>query len=1037
MVHVIRRFSGPLLVVVISLLLPSTARAQAAITGVVRDASGGVLPGVTVAATSPVLIEKVRSVVTDGTGQYRIVDLRPGVYAVSFELQGFSVVRREGIELSGNFVATVNTELRVGAVEETITVTGETPIVDVQSARRQEIIDRDVISAIPSSRNAIGLQNLIPGMSATGGVGVIGNSNTDSGNIGGTMQSVAAAIHGGRAADSRIYADGINMGWAGGNGGGGNMPQVASAQEVVLTISGGLADAETGGVVVNVIPREGANTFSGQFNFSGSNDSLQGSNYTDRLKAKGLRSPAELISVYDVNPMVGGRIVADKLWFYSGFRQTGGKNTVPGLWWNKNAGDPTKWIVDFDRSQPAFTTRVERQATLRLTWQATPRNKFNMLWAEQYLDSNYGKGGGAETAGQLTTPEATPRSYYIPSRQPHVTWSSPISGRLLAEAGWGMYQARYRFGPRDDGTHDPRMIQVLEQGGEVPNLLSRAPAAPAQGGFAHSLIGNLASVRASLTYVTGAHNIKFGYQGGFGNPSQTYNYPNQVTQIRMRDGVPNQLTQTTVVGGHIKYVRNLIPINFYAQDQWTFNRLTLQGGLRYDSLISNYPDSRVGGPGYPYAPEEIAYPSRSTPGYRWKDISPRIGVAYDLFGNGKTAVRFNLGKYMEAITATNNDLDMNPLVRTVVRTTRGWTDTNRDYVPDCNLMDPAANGECARMDNQNLGRQVFNRTFDSDYVGGWGKRPHNWNIGLSVQHEVAPRVSVTVGYHRNSWGNWYVVDNRATSLEDYTPFSIQAPLDPRLPGGGGYTIDGLYNLVPTKVGLVDELAQSYRNFGEQEENWQGFQYSVVGRLPWGLTVQGGAGTGRKRADGCAARARLPELGTGPTGAANSSVTATVLVTTQRGSLSVTNPYCRFVEPYRTDFRGLATYTIPRADVQVALTWMSVPGEYLEANFVVDNAWIAAGPQPLGRPLTGAAVATVNLIPPYSMFADRRNNMDFRVAKILRFGGTRSLVGVDIYNLLNTDVVTAYNQTFVPGGQWLTPTALQPARYARISMEVSF
>jgi hypothetical protein len=852
------------------------------------------------------------------------------------------------------------------------------------------------------------------------------------------MQGGAAAIHGGRASDSRIYADGINMGWAGGNGGGGNMPQVAAAQEVVLTIAGGLADAETGGVVINVIPREGANIFSGQFNFSGSNGSLQSSNYTERLKAKGLRSPSELISVYDVNPMFGGRIVRDKLWFYSAFRQTGGKSTVPGLFWNKNAGDLTKWTVDFDRSKPAFANRVERQATIRLTWQATPRNKFNMHWAEQYLDNFYGQGGGSETAGVLSTPEATPRSYYIPSRQPHATWSSPISGRLLAEAGWGMYQARYRFGPRNDGTTVPGMIQVLEQGGEVPNLLSRAPQAPVNGGFASSLIGTLASLRASLTYVTGAHNLKFGYQGGFGNPSQTYNYPNQITQIRMRDGVPNQLTQTVVVGGPIKYVRNLVPTNLYAQDQWSFKRMTLQGGVRYDSLISSYPDSRVGGSGYPYAPEEIFYPSRSTPGYNWKDISPRIGAAYDPFGNGKTAVRFNLGRYMEAITATNNDLDMNPLVRTVVRTTRGWTDTNRNYVPDCDLTNPAANGECARMDNQNLGRQVFNRSFDPNYVGGWGTRPHNWSLGLSLQQEVAPRVSVTVGYNRNWWGNWYVVDNRATSFDDYTPFSIRAPLDPRLPGGGGYTISGLYNLVPTKVGQVDEFAQSSKNVGEQTENWQGFDYNVVARLPWRLTVQGGAGTGRKLADACAVRAKLPELGTGPTGLPNSSVTANVLVTTARGALSVTNPYCRFAEPYRTDFRGLATYTIPKADVQVALTWMSVPGEYLEANFVADNAWIAGGPQPLGRPLTGAAVATVNLIPPYTMFADRRNNVDFRVAKIFRYGGNhRAQVGVDIYNLMNVDVVTAYNQTFVPGGPWLTPTALQPARYARISMEIDF
>jgi hypothetical protein len=445
----------------------------------------------------------------------------------------------------------------------------------------------------------------------------------------------------------------------------------------------------------------------------------------------------------------------------------------------------------------------------------------------------------------------------------------------------------------------------------------------------------------------------------------------------------------------------------------------------------------VGGPGYPYAPEEIFYPGGSTPGYDWKDISPRLGVAYDLFGNGKTALRFNVGKYMEAITATNNDLDMNPLVRTVVRTTRGWTDTDRDYAPDCDLTNPAANGECARMDNQNLGRQVFNRNFDPNYVGGWGTRPNNWSLGLSVQQEIVPRVSVTAGFHRNSWGNWYVVDNRATSFEDYTPFSIQAPVDPRLPGGGGYTVGGLYNLVPTKVGQVDELAQSYENFGHQTENWQGFDYSVTARLLWGLTLQAGAGTGRKMADACAVRAKLPELGTGPTGQANSSVTANVLVTTQRGALSVTNPHCRYSEPYRTDFRGLAAYTIPRADVQLALTWMSVPGEYLEANFVADNAWIAAGPQPLGRPLTGANVVTVNLIQPYTMFADRRNNMDFRVAKIFRYGGTRALIGVDIYNLMNVDVVTAYNQTFVPGGPWLAPTALQPARYARISAQIDF
>ena len=1016
--NLFRRSSRALVVGLVSLLLPSAAHAQAAITGVVKDDSGSVLPGATVEAASPVLIEKVRSVLTDDTGQYRIVDLRPGTYSVTMSVPGFSTVRREGIELSGNFVATVNGDLKVGTLEETITVTGESPVVDVQSTRVQQIIDRDVLSAIPSSRNVGGVQALIPGMNADG----------DSGGISGSLQGGASAIHGGRGSDSRILADGNNMGWAGGSGGGGNMPQVATSQEVAMTTSGGLAEAETGGVIVNVIPREGSNTFSNQFNFSVSNGALQGSNYTQALKDAGLQAPAELIMVYDVNPMAGGPIVRDRLWFYSTYRQTGSERTVPGMWWNRNAGNPNAWTVDFDRSRQAFTNTVQRQGTLRLTWQATPRNKFSGHWSEQYNDSNYEKGGGSAT----TTPEATTRTYYIPSRQPHASWQSPISGRLLAEAGWGMYQARYRFWPRNDGTHNPAMIQQLEQAGEIPNLVSRMPRAPGQGGFAHHLIGTLANLRASLTYVTGAHNMKFGYQGGFNNPSQTYTNFTQVVQIRTRNGVPNRLTQTISVGADTKYVRNLIPTNFYAQDQWTRARLTLQGGVRYDSLVSNYPDQRVGGPGFPFAPVEIFYPSRSTPGYDWKDVTPRLGVAYDLFGNGKTAVRFNLGKYLEAITATNTDLDMNPIVRTATNTTRGWTDSNRDYVPNCDLDNPAANGECAAMDNQNLGQPVFTRSFDPNYVSGWGTRPYNWGLGLAVQQEVAPRVSVTVGYFRNWWDNWYVVDNRATSLQDYTPFSIQAPVDPRLPGGGGHTISGLYDLVPSKVGQVDELAQSYKNIGDQTENWQGVDVSVVARLQNGLTVQGGTSTGRQLADGCDVRAKMPELGAGPTGVTNNSVTGD-----GQNALRVTNPYCRIAEPYRTDFRGLATYIVPKVDVQVAATWTSIPGDSLAANFVATNAWIAAGPQPLGRNLSGAANVTVNLIPPHTFYADRRNNIDLRAAKILRYRGTRTQIGVDIYNLMNTDVVEDYNQAFVPGGAWLIPTTIQPARYARISAQVDF
>jgi hypothetical protein len=1013
------------LAVVFALLaVPAVAYGQAAITGVVRDTSGGVLPGVTVEAASPVLIEKVRSVITDDTGQYRIVDLRPGSYSVTFTLPGFSTIRREGIELTGTFVATVNADMKVGALEETITVTGETPIVDVQSVRQQTTVSKDVIAAIPVSRNATGITSLIPGMSNDG----------DSGNIGGGIGGGVGSIHGGRGNDSRTYADGINTGWAGGSAGGGNMAgSTASAQEVVVSTSGGLGEAETGGVVLNVIPREGSNTFSGGFSFSGANSSMQGSNYTQELQDRGLETPAELISVYDVVGQGGGRIIRDRLWFYLTYRQAEGKNNIPGMFFNKNAANPNSWVVDLDRSRPAFNDGPDRNGIARITWQVSPRNKVNLYWSEQYNSSSNKGGGGAEE-----TPEADGRSLFQPSHIQQATWSSPLTARILLEAGWGTYQARYRNPmPRIDGLHHPRMIRTEEQAGEIPGLESRMPAGVG-GGFNHHLIGTLANNRASISYVTGAHNMKFGYQGGFNNPSQTYTYFNEIIHVRMRNGEPNRLTQVIVKNNSTnplgnfpnpKIVRNLLPTSLYAQDQWTRNRLTLQGGVRWDHLVTNYPDSTICGQGYTASCEkELFYPKGSTQSVTWDDVTPRMGVAYDLFGNGRTALKFNLGKYMQAFSATNTDLDLNPIIRTTISTTRSWDDANGDFVADCNLANTEKNGECGAMADKTLGKEVFSRSYDPNFINGYGVRPYSWNLGVQLQQEIIPRVSVNLGYFRNWWGNWYAVDNLATEASDYTQFGIRAPSDPRLPNGGGHVVSGLYNVVDEKFGEFNEFATLSKNLGEQTENWQGVDVGISARLRNGLTVQGGTSTGRRLSDACGLKEAVPEQGTGTRGA-NTSIAGGTL----------TNPYCRVVEPYKTQFRGLASYLIPRIDVQISGTWRSNPGDDIAANYVVSNAVIAAGPQPLGRPLAGGANnVTVNLIQPETFFAERINNIDLRVSKILRYGRTRTQVGIDVFNLMNSDTVEGFSQTFNPNSDsWLTPQDIVPARYVRFSAEIDF
>ncbi len=413
----------------LAVLLPSLAHAQASIAGVVRDASGAIIPGVTVEASSSALIEKVRTAVTDGAGQYRITELRPGTYTVTFTLTGFNTVRREGIELEGTFVATVNADLRVGALEETITVTGAASVVDTQSAKQQQVLSRDTVRDLPTSRQFFGLVTLIPGMTV---------SQRD---VGGTNMTQAGnyTIHGGRAGDGRVSVDGITVGQRGsGNtdGGGTNMTMytlnAGLMQETAITTSGGLGEAETGGVSVNMIPREGGNTLRGSFFGTYGNNAMQAENYDDHLRSLGLRSPNEVKSVWEWSGQAGGPVVKDRLWYVFSGKYTGTRNWIAGMYANKNAGDLTKWTYEPDLTERAFSDDTIKSAALRLTFQLSSKNKLNVFWDEQWRGTDV-LGGGAATRA----PEAAHRMYSWPSRAFNTTWSNPYTNRLLFEAGYG------------------------------------------------------------------------------------------------------------------------------------------------------------------------------------------------------------------------------------------------------------------------------------------------------------------------------------------------------------------------------------------------------------------------------------------------------------------------------------------------------------------------------------------------------------------------------------------------------------------------
>jgi len=1040
---------GKSVLVLALILVPRLAFAQASITGTIKDPSGAILPGVTVEAASDVLIEKVRTVTTDGTGQYRIVDLRPGSYDLTFTLTGFNTFKRQGIELTGSFTATINAELKVGSLAETVTVTGDSPIIDTQSVKRQTVLSNDIVTSIPSARAYAGIMTLIPAtMTQTG-------SALD---IQVTPGMLVFGGSGGRNNEGRIQLDGLNTGAAfNGAGVSSYVPDIGNAQEIALTSSGGMGEAEVGGPTLSIVPKTGGNTYKGSVYASGVTSGMVGNNYTQGLRDRGLTTPGALTKLWDYNFSIGGPIKRDRVWFFGQFRDEGSHRTVPGMFANANFGDPAKRTYLADRSRPAVQAGSWRNASLRLTVQATARNKFNVFWDEQQPCQGAafpGVDGGCRqskpseiicgapassnpSCSATSAPETGTYLYPYGQRVQQATWTSTVTNKLLLEAGVGTYLSRWG-GSEMPGNPSRDIVRVVEQcargcadNGNIANLTYRSQ------NWAANWQGNH-NWRASASYVTGAQSMKVGYIGGFLVDNQNNSSNNQFLQYRTQNGVPDQLTENI----NRYWIKNRVRYDaVYGQEQWTLGRMTVTGALRFDHAWSWYPEVQVGG--VRFLPNVITYP-RTTGVDSYKDISPRVGLAWDVLGTGKTSVKINAGKYLEAAQNSNTYSGSRPTSRLQTTTTRTWTDSNNNFVPDCDLLNPlaqnltASGGDvCAQISNLAFGQAVFDTTYNPALLNGWGVRPADWNVGVSLQHEVLPRVSVEVGYQRRWLNNFVVTDNLAQTSADFGKFSVVAPSDSRLPNGGGYTIPDLYNANQNVASVVNNLFTPASDYGNQYHRSHGVLMNVTARPGSGLFFQGGINTGKTVSDNCEIRAKLPELnavatvfGGFGTAAAGAPTVATI---------NSTIPWCHIDTGFVTRVTGLGSWMIPKVAIQIAGTFRSDQGGALAALYAVPNAVI----QPiLGRPLSNNAPnVTVNLIEPGSFYGDRVNEIDIRFAKILRYGRTRTNVGVDLYNITNSSPVLTYNQNFTPipagGFTWLTPTSVLQPRFFKFSATIDF
>jgi hypothetical protein len=979
------------LVVAGVLVLAASVSAQVsagAIAGTVRDASGGVIPGVTVEASSPALIEKVRNTVTDNEGQYRIVDLRPGIYTVTFSLPGFTTVRREGIELTTEFTATVNAEMRVGSIEETITVSGATPVVDVQNVTQRQILTRDVIEALPTAKGFMNFAALVPGM-------VLAGSSHTLQDVGGASGQgfVRVGIHGGLPTDQQLYEDGYSINNLSTDGGSTNgVPIEAGVQEYILETSGRTAETETGGVRINTVPREGGNTLSGTGYFNFSHPSLQADNYSEELKTRGLRDPNKLKELWGSSGGVGGPIKRNKAWFFVAAQRTVTDNYLAGLYINKAyEQDPRSWFYEPDLTRQALWDQAMWAVNGRATWQISERQRVHLFKEYNYLCNCHFTG-----TSTLTTNEAATNATFK-NHKTQLTWTMPVTNRLLLQAGYGEYFVNPWFLDAQPEVvalrYDPNVpLQKTEQSSGITYGASNSS----------KLYSRIQNIRASVSYVTGTHNYKVGIDMRLGSARREIWTPGNAT-YRLNNRIPNQVTY---IAGD-RYTTTFIRPNagFFAQDQWTTRNLTLNLGLRFDWYRSRYPDQSL--------PKDTGYRAQdyNFPGggaINWKDLNPRLGAAYDAFGNGKTALKWNIGRYNRQQASQLTD-SLNPVNAGFANSTRTWTDSNGDFKVQGDPLNPAANGELGRGSNQFFGTPVISTRIDPEYAEGWHVREYNWEMSAGVQHEILRSIAISATYFRRWFGNFQLTDNLAFAPSDYDTYCVTAPADPRLPASGGQRICGLYDIRPDKLGQLNNVIRTSSFYGNQIRQWQGFDILVNARPASGFLLQGGLSSGRTLLDNCDVVTKVDDPST---------------------------YLCRTVEPMIESFKMLGSYTLPW-DVQIAATLQNNPPPGIIATTTFSNARIAPS---LGRNLAAGSNANVsiNTVAPGTVYGDRMTQIDLRLGKTFTSGSRKVYATFDIYNVLNGNNVLSQNNTYgTTGASWQVPTSIVPARLFKFEVRYTF
>jgi hypothetical protein len=982
------------------LVFPATGVAQSAITGTVRDSSGAAMPGVTVEAASPVLIEKVKSATSDSNGGYRITDLRPGIYTVTFTLTGFNTFRRDGLELPADFTATLNAELSVGALEETITVTGASPVVDVSSSARVQTLDRELLDTLPTGRSIFSMAQLVPGVTL------------NQPDVGGSraMQQTYMTTRGLTSANNIVQVDGMMINGLDGDGAVQQYINNAFVQEMTYQTAGAGADISPGGVRVNIVPKDGGNVFSGSFFGAWSDGSWQSDNFSDALRAQGLRSVDKIKKIWDFNFGIGGPVKKDRLWFFASARH-----------WGVHAPIADTFIVpagstvnDCQAGRVACEQGIDDQqiksVLARLTWQVSPRNKISAYFDEIDKARGHGMNAGVDvaTASQVWTSPLYNDAV--------LRWTSPVSNRLLLEAGYSFNYEEYVI-VNQEGVNQERGTPAWYAGASRSDIGTgtlRSGFGSAQGGR----YPDRYSLASSASYVSAAHNVKAGFHWSWGPYENTRDTNADLQQV-YTNGVP---TRVNVYNTPLRYEdRLLADLGIYAQDSWSPNRLTLNYGVRWE-----YHKSEVAAEASPPGRFQPARQYGPIPMPIWKDLAPRFGVVYDLFGDAKTAVKFSFNRYNESRTTFFANR-YNPL--SVQTAQLAWTDLNGDDIAQgelgCVYLTAGCEINFATLPTT-FGQPRLN-TVDPDF-----KRVYNLETAIGVQHELLPRLSVSTNYYRRSFHNLRVTDNLLRTMSDYQPYNLFHPIT-----GQPFQV---WDVKPAAAALVQNFDT---NSDGRSHIYHGVDLTLSGRLPRGATLFGGFVTEKNLRNIC-----------------DEPDDPNMLLYCDDSGNGI---------PWRPVFKLSGSVPLPWG-VNVSATWQDLAGRPLGLTTAVGNKISGPGYGDTGSPvgtnwqitnasrypadcpapcpagqlifpagatrLTSPSV-TVPLVAPGTEFLPRIRQLDLSVAKWFQVRRTRLQGQLDIFNVGNSNAVAAVSSTLYGTSAYRRPASVLQARMIRLGIQLKW